>query len=184
MAARNRFFFAFLPPRGPRGVIARLGERIEPAARHVADDRLHLTLTITEDFGDYPNAVVDALIAVGDAMAADPVAITLDRISGSNRSVALRPGRTLPALHTLEREMARRALDRRVPLRRRTFAPHVTMLYRGGRPFVRHTDPVGWTADELVLIHSALGKTRHRILGRWRLSGGGGNDGEQLSLFD
>jgi len=39
--------------------------------------------------------------------------------------------------------------------------------------------PVAWTARELVLIHSHLGKTRHERLGSWPLA----EAEPQLDLF-
>jgi 2'-5' RNA ligase len=51
----------------------------------------------------------------------------------------------------------------------RSFSPHVTLLYRKGRAFVRPVKPIAWRAAEFVLIHSEIGRTRYRELGRWPL---------------
>jgi 2'-5' RNA ligase len=56
----------------------------------------------------------------------------------------------------------------------------MTLGYRDGRPFSERIAPVGWDAEEFVLIHSHLGKTRHEVVGRWPLRGPGV---PQLSLF-
>lgn len=181
---RHRLFFTFLPPHGPRGIIAQLGERLHPAGQHVRHDRLHLTLSITIDFTEYPHDVAGAMTAVGAEIAAAPQPILLDQLSGSNKAIVLRPSRMPRHLKRFEKRIEEAALARRVPLRRREFAPHVTMLYRAGRPFTRLTDPIGWTADELVLIHSEVGATRHYVVGRWPLAGGEEDRGAQLSLFD
>jgi len=181
---RHRVFFTFLPPSGPRGVIAQLGERLHSDGQHVRYDRLHLTLSITIDFDELPPSIVDSMKRVGDEITEAPQPILLDQVSGSNRSIVLRPSRTPRSLKRFEKELERRALARRVPLHRRPFSPHVTMLYRPGRPFTRLTDPIGWTATELVLLHSAVGATRHTVLGRWPLQRREEEGGEQLSLFD
>ena len=60
------------------------------------------------------------------------------------------------------------------------FSPHLTLGYRIGEPFSERVAPVSWTADEIVLIDSHVGRTRHEVLGRWRLVEA---EGEQLSLF-
>ncbi len=56
----------------------------------------------------------------------------------------------------------------------------MTLGYRSGEPFSERVAPVSWTADEIVLIDSHVGRTRHEVLGRWRLVEA---EGEQLSLF-
>lgn len=160
-----------------------MGDGLWPGGQHVRDDRLHLTLGITDDFDTFPDHEAAAMRAAGDAVRGAPQPIVLDQVSAGTRSIVLRPSRTLRDLHTFERGLSRLALARRASLRRRSFSPHVTMVYRDGRAFTRLTDPVRWTADELVLIHSEVGASRHHVLGRWPLLGGG-QGGAQLSLFD
>ena len=61
---------------------------------------------------------------------------------------------------------------------RSSFKPHVTLLYDDGHVPPQTSLPIGWTVDELVLIHSLVGQSRHIVLGRWPLQG------RQLSLGD
>jgi 2'-5' RNA ligase len=53
--------------------------------------------------------------------------------------------------------------------RERAFVPHVTLLYDARNVTVQPVDPLGWTVREFVLVHSLLGQTRYRVLGRWTL---------------
>jgi hypothetical protein len=51
------------------------------------------------------------------------------------------------------------------------YTPHVTLLYDDQLVPATAVQAIGWTATELVLVHSLLGETRHIHLGRWPLSG-------------
>lgn len=48
----------------------------------------------------------------------------------------------------------------------------MTLLYdRKAVPPTSLDQPVSWTAQEFLLIHSLLGKTEHHIIDRWPLLG-------------
>jgi 2'-5' RNA ligase len=49
------------------------------------------------------------------------------------------------------------------------FSPHMTLAYRDGQPSSETIPAFGWAVDELVLINSHVGRTHHKILGRWKL---------------
>ena len=51
------------------------------------------------------------------------------------------------------------------------FTPHVTMAYVKEAVDQVPIQPIRWTAGEIVLIHSLVGKSEHRVLGRWPLVG-------------
>ena len=46
------------------------------------------------------------------------------------------------------------------------YAPHVTLLYDDRRGAEQAVETIYWTADEFVLVHSLLGRTRHIPLNR------------------
>lgn len=52
-----------------------------------------------------------------------------------------------------------------------SFSPHMTFLYGDPIAGSRTVTPVRWTPREFVLIHSLVGLTEHRVLGRWPLVG-------------
>ncbi|MDG2533421.1 2'-5' RNA ligase family protein [Sphingomonas sp. HITSZ_GF] len=165
----NRLFFALRPSPLARNLIGVQRDQLGLAESVVENDRLHITLAITEDFARQPYAEAKALIAIGEQVSAAPVPVRLDRVSGSNETIALRPSRKIDALAELGAKLQQGLA--RAGLLRGTwdFHPHVTLLYRKGRPFTRTIDPISWDATDFVLIHSILGAHRHIELGRWPL---------------
>lgn len=177
----HRLFLAVRPVPPIDVQIANLAEDEAGGATRIRTDHLHTTMAITEDFPREPVRLGEALIAVGDRISAAPFDMTVDRLSGSGRSVALRPSRRIEGLHALHLQivdgMRRAGLAVRQGWK---FSPHITLFYRDGAPFSRTLPGFRWHVDELVLIHSLVGRTEHRVLGRWAL--GGGED-PQLPLF-
>jgi 2'-5' RNA ligase len=51
------------------------------------------------------------------------------------------------------------------------FTPHITLLYDDKNVVETPIDPINCAADEVVLVHSLLGQTRHIPLGRWKMKG-------------
>ncbi|WP_174291713.1 2'-5' RNA ligase family protein [Sphingomonas bacterium] len=166
----HRLFFALRPPPA-------IADRIIASAavlghRLIAADRLHITMFILDDLEQLDHAIVALLRRVGDAVDAPAVPIMLDRLVASHRSSALRPGDGASGLMTLYRQIAGLARSAGIAERRGyRFSPHLTLGYRKGDAFSQPVTPVGWIADELVLIHSHVGQTRHDTLARWRLAG-------------
>jgi 2'-5' RNA ligase len=177
MKPLNRLFFAVTPSKSAGARIAWIRDR-QAIESEVADERLHATMGITRDFEDFPDALATQMAAIGDAVAAAPADIVLDRLSGSTRSLALRPAHVLKGLADLagqlQRPMARADMLR--PEWRYDF--HVTLGYRDGPVFTRPVDPIGWHCSEFVLIHSIAGRTKHIVLRRWPLLP------RQYELFD
>jgi RNA 2',3'-cyclic 3'-phosphodiesterase len=178
MEPLHRLFFAVLPAPQARAVIAWLRDQRREIASIVANDRLHATMGITPDFSTFPDALAARLLAIGDAVAAEPVDVRLDRLSGSNGSLALRSARMLRGLGDLGRQL-------QLPMQRAgilrpewSFNFHVTLGYREGRPFTENIDPIAWNCSEFVLIHSVVGRTQHKVLRRWPLAR------RQYGLFD
>lgn len=171
----HRFFFALLPPIQLARIVANAAHWFEGTGRPLRPDRLHVTMFILPDFARYMEAVVKLLLGVGNGLAAAPVEMMLDRVVGSRSSVALKPSHRIDLLASLRRELVDGARTAGIPERPDyRFAPHVTLGYREGAPFQERVKPISWRANEVVLIHSLLGQTRHEVLGRWPLNGGGG----------
>lgn len=166
----HRLFFALLPPPVLARQVAAAAGWFDADGRALPAERLHVALFVLDDLPDRPRGLVAALQAIGRSVDCGPVAVTLDRASGSRRSVALRPAHRHPDLHRLQGDLADAARARRIAMREGyEFAPHMTLGYREGEPFNQPVRPVGWLADELVLIDSHPGRTRHEVLGRWPL---------------
>jgi len=165
----HRLFFALRPVPLARNLIGVQRDQLGLADALVENERLHITLGITEDFDRRPYAEAKQLLAIGEQVAAAPVPVRLDRVSGSNETIALRPSRRIDALAELGRQLQRGLTGAALLRRDWDFRPHITLLYRKGRPFTRTIEPIGWEATDFVLIHSMLGAHRHIELGRWPL---------------
>ena len=175
---RHRFFFALIPPITLARRIANAAHWFETDGTPVRADRLHVTLFIAEDRFDAPAELIATLREIGGAIAAAPVEMTLDHVSGGRQSIALRAQHKNAALDALHRQVAGRCAAAGIAaIPGRVFSPHLTLGYRNGLSFSERIAPLGWTADELVLIHSHLGQTRHEAIGRWPLVD------RQLDLF-
>lgn len=168
----HRFFFALAPPPRLARLMANAAPWFDEAGHALRPDRLHVTLFLLPDFADYIPGVVKALHGMGGGLDAAPVEMMLDHAVGGASSIALRPSRRIPALVRLRHQLLERARSAGVGQRPDyRFAPHLTLGYRAGAPFQQRITPVAWRAEEVVLIHSLLGRTRHEVLGRWRLTG-------------
>lgn len=170
MAIVHRLFFALQPLAAAQTRIGSHRDGLDGVHGQVTNPRLHMTLAITRDYEHFPGPVAHALHRLGADVFAEPIVLSLERLSASKSSVALRPGRSpreLRALHkSLAEPMARDDLLRAGW----RFNPHVTLAYRNeGKPFAWPIEPIGWESHEFVLIHSEAGATRHNPLGRWPL---------------
>jgi 2'-5' RNA ligase len=92
--------------------------------------------------------------------------------NGQNRPLVLRGSvghAELRLLHRLLGEAMRKVgLGKRL---RKSFTPHVTMLYDSRSIAETPVPLVRWTVREFVLIHSPQGHSRHHHLSRWELRG-------------
>lgn len=165
----HRLFFALRPPAAKVPMIAAKRDSLGAGSMIVRDDRLHATLTITNDYPDFPDALAARMIDIGDSIVAGPVPVALDQAVGTQHSVALRPRKGLTAMRDLQAQLDR-PLERR-GLRRLgwSFSPHVTLFYWNGKPFQQPIETIAWESLEFVLIHSIVGRTQHIILARWSL---------------
>jgi len=176
----HRAFFAFRPAPLVSAQIGNMIEEIAPGLPRVGNERLHSTLGITNDYKALPAPLIDELRAIGGEISADRFDVTVDRLSGSEGSVALRPSRINPAWRDLEapiEKKMRRAGALRDGWR---FSQHITLYYRSGVPFSRVIGGYDWSVEELLLIHSRVGAGEHRVLDRWPLRG---RNDPQFRLF-
>jgi 2'-5' RNA ligase len=169
----HRFFFALKPDavtahQTHAFAEAELGSRglLEP-------ERLHITLAITPDMPVVAGDLLEALRRTGEAARADPFDVSLDRLSGGGRTIALRPGRVIQPLQALQTSIAAAMAKEGLAMRESwRFSPHMTLCYRKGMtPMGRAVTGFRWQAHDFVLIHSFIGWHRHDILGRWPLGG-------------
>ncbi|MGK6318566.1 2'-5' RNA ligase family protein [Sphingomonas sp. DT-204] len=167
---RYRPFFAIKPADEALPPIAGMRRTYCDDGTPVRSEHAHITLEIFDDHPRRPDELIAELVAIGNAVGASAFPLSLDRVVGTVRSVALRPGRRSTGLVLLQRaihaEVERAGLGVRKGW---SFSPHLTLGYREGEAFARSVVPITWQVDEFVLIHSHVGATRHEIVGRWRL---------------
>lgn len=174
-----RLFFALQPPPIVARQIDHFAHELAPDARRILIDHQHVTMGISADWPDYPYEQIKALRRAASGIDADPFDLWLDRFNQGGRSAALRPSRSIDGLKALQQQVAMTMKRAGVMSRPDwSFSPHQTLFYRDGRPDQRAIAGFGWRVDELVLICSHVGRTRHQAVGRWPLTGSG-----QYNLF-
>ncbi len=169
MEVLHRLFFALKPPQRQSRLIGLVRDAVPEEHTPVTNDRLHMTLAITNDYRRLDEALVDRMKAIGDTIQGEPVPVRLDRLVGSMDAVTLRPTGQPRELADLQRQLGRLSDYWGITRTGWSYSPHVTLLYWQSQPFFRPVDQIEWQAEELLLIQSLVGATRHNILARWPL---------------
>ena len=175
----DRLFFAVFPDPTTAARIAALAKTLcrehSLRGKPLWTERFHVTLHHLGDFAGLPQDVVGSAKEAGNRVKSSSFDVVFDTVSSfghqsRNNPFVLRNSAELQALYAFRRElgecMAVCGLGRLV---KDGFTPHVTLLYDDQVLKPRSVEPVGWTVREFVLVHSLLGRTEHRILGRWTL---------------
>lgn len=167
----HRLLVAVRPPPTLAAQIGRVRDSVLPTGRAVADDRLHITLSITNDHPIFP---VDLAARMGETLSSisPPSArVVFDRLIAGRGSMLLAPSEPVRGLMALQGHVGTALLRAGIaPRARWRFSPHITLGYGGGAGFDLAIDPISWRIGELVLIHSLVGQGRHVTLGRWPLT--------------
>jgi 2'-5' RNA ligase len=175
----DRLFFALFPDPVTAARIAETTEDLKRqkglSGRPLAPERFHITLHHLGDYVGVPESVVAAARAAADSLSSSPFEVSFDRAASfhgraDNRPFVLRVGEGLAGVVAFQQTLGGAMI--KAGLRPdRSFVPHVTLLYDGQLVAEQAIGPIGWTVDELVLVHSLLGQTVHVPLGRWPLKG-------------
>ena len=167
-----RLFFAVKPPPQVARQIDHFAETLNAAVDRIRPENQHVTIGIANDETSYPYERIKALRRVGAGISAAPFDLLLDRLSIGGRSAALRPSHAVRGLAALRREVARAMQSAGVQSRTGwAFSPHQTLFYSRSHPAQRAVPGFGWRVEDVVLICSHVGRTRHDIVGRWPLRG-------------
>ena len=165
----NRLFFAIKPA---TAIIPGIEDvrRLYCAGRPVRPEHYHVTMEIFDDRIGMPGDLIRQLRRIGDDICMPGFELPLGRLVGTTQSVAIRPAGRSRGLSLLQRAIHERVLAAGLTTRDGwSFSPHLTLGYREGGAFSRSIPPLSWYVDELVLIHSFVGETRHEIVGCWAL---------------
>jgi RNA 2',3'-cyclic 3'-phosphodiesterase len=174
-------FFAVKPARRYAQRLDQLGERVcaehDLCGRRVDVDRLHVTLWDLGEYPQPPHALIAAARQVGDAVEMRPFTAAFDRFLGFRQRsddwpFVLGGCDGVAGLILLQRAIGAR-IDRAwfrrwaKPIR----TPHMTVLYGRGQTLEQPVEALDWRVDELLLVLSLRGLTRHLPVGRWPLRG-------------
>ncbi|MGA9853248.1 MAG: RNA 2',3'-cyclic phosphodiesterase [Gammaproteobacteria bacterium] len=175
----DRLFFAIFPDPGTAARITALARALLSEkylrGKPLRPERLHVTLHHLGDYAGLPQDVVVSAKAAGNRVKCSVFDVAFDKVSSFSRQPRNRPfvllsSADLQPLHALRWEigecMAVFGLGRLVE---NAYTPHVTLLYDDKELKPQSIEPIRWTVSEFVLIHSLLGRTEHRVLGRWPL---------------
>lgn len=175
----DRLFFAVFPDAGAAGRIVAVAQTLHAehglSGKPLRVERVHITLHHLGDHAGLPQSIVDVANEAAARVTSPPFDVTFDSASSfagppRNRPLVLRGGAGLGGLIDLQCELGEKmkasGLTRFVE---RAFTPHVTLLYDDSMLPPEPVEPIAWHVREFVLVHSLLGRTEHRILGRWAL---------------
>lgn len=153
-----------------------IGERVGPACRMVLGDigrvkppRFHVTLCGIGTFQSLPARFEEKIDCRMSGICGAPISLQFDRISGFNgNSIVLRGGPAGPVNILRRLIMTRLASFMHFVAQPKRIEPHLTVWYSDLDFPERRIQAIGWTAAEVLLVHSFHG---HHILGSWPLTG-------------
>ncbi len=181
-------------PADPLMVMAKLPRSpAESASNLIQTDRsrvadlLHMTLLGLWGEDGQRCVTVPDLCDLLDTFRMQPFDVVFDLVRRSGKHVELVSSRPLAEAITLRQFLIDHLIDRAgVPLKRPSkLRPHVTLHYNSpGEPLKEFINPIRWRVEEILLIESVTGQTRHNTYGRWPLLKGDGSAYEYgLPLF-
>jgi RNA 2',3'-cyclic 3'-phosphodiesterase len=176
----DRLFFALQPDAATAERISALARGLRGAhglkGKPLAKPRLHITLSFLGDFIGLPEALLAAAREAATRVRQAPIALHFDRVGSftgqpRRRPLVLRGDAGLQGVVALHDALTSALHGQGVRLAdTRRFTPHLTLLYDARLLAEQRLDPIGWTANEFVLVDSHIGQSRHEVLGRFPLS--------------
>ncbi|MDO8251126.1 MAG: 2'-5' RNA ligase family protein [Rhodoferax sp.] len=167
-------FFSIFPEADAAKAIAIQGAHLGRAHGLVSQPlpahRLHVTLHDLGGYAELPPDIVKTAREAGDAVAARAFDVVFDRAMSfpSSGTYVLCGGAGAAQLAAFRQSLGL-AMGHAGLLVKRSFTPHMTVLY-DRHPIAEHAiEPITWTAKEFVLINSHVGKGVHEVLGCWSL---------------
>jgi len=170
----DRLFLAVLPDGETSARIAEKSRHLRLShgltGKGVRPEHLHVTLCHVGDSVGLPPNVVDEVKERAARVTMPSFRVCFDRAeSFRNGALVMRGDDGVIGLDVLQQRLSD-ALDDE-PRRARAFTPHVTLLRDRHLVPEQRIEPIEWTVREIVLVHSLLGRTTHRHLARWPLTG-------------
>ena len=175
----DRLFIGIFPPAPVSARISCSAEELR--LRHgltgkpLAPERFHVTLFHLGDYVGLPEGLTRSAVEAAASVTAAPFEVGFDFVESFSTKtpklpLVLRSSTAIERLMDFQAQLGH-AL-RKVGLGRYVgpqFTPHVTLLYDAKSVAREPVEPVTWTVNEFVLVHSLLGRSRHVHFGRWSL---------------
>jgi 2'-5' RNA ligase len=168
MSTSHTLYLFLAPPLPVREAVGRIRDLLGTVPRPVADDRLHMTVGAFGRFAETPHAGIEWVRRRLQGAALPSFRICLDTLVRTSGRALLMPGEPPAGFDRLQR-----ALLERLGLHSaswRGIRPHVTIGYGGSPAATQAVDPIGWTADRLLLVESLVGEQRHIVHEGWTLT--------------
>jgi len=172
-----RLFFALLPDEAVRAALAAVADEVVrgTGGRAPRAENLHLTVAF---LGHLPVERLAELRAIGAAVAArvSSFDLTLTKLGVfRDAGIAWLGAEQMPAeLHELVESLRGDLRSHALPVERRAFQAHVTLVRRCTRARTgRELAPIAWRVDALALMASeTLSEgARYRVIAAWPLAG-------------
>ncbi|WP_115493928.1 RNA 2',3'-cyclic phosphodiesterase [Dyella monticola] len=133
----------------------------------VETSRLHVTLFHLGDYTDLPPALVDSAGEALSHLTAESLTIRFDQIGSfgnrqSKSPLVLAASDGNERLHALHKQLATHLRTSSLgQWTHGSYVPHMTVAYGKATMPLEKIEPITWAVNEVLLIHSLLGKTRH-----------------------
>lgn len=178
---RHCLFFALKPPAVEAARIGRLAAQLRAehglSGRPLRDERFHITLVHLGTNEQPPDpALVGAARRAGESLAWPAFELAFDQLLSFGRGEGHHPwvlggGAGLDGVRALHASLVSGLAREGLRPGRQRYVPHLTLLYDERSLAPQALAVPGWRADELQLIDSLQGLTRHELLGRWPARG-------------
>jgi 2'-5' RNA ligase len=176
---KDRIFLAALPDAATASRIHALGAKLKSAngftGTQILPEHLHITLFHLGDWAELPGAIVEAASRAAEDAAGQlaPFEVSFARSESFRNATGIYPfvlvgdaSQWRGLRDALGAALMRAGLGGAT---KGEFKPHVTLLRDEGRAKPQPVAPIAWQVQDVVLVHSLLGRTTHIHLGRWRL---------------
>jgi len=186
----DRLFFAVFPDEQIAAQIENFAKQF--LAEHniqgklSAASRFHVSLNLVGNFDELPPDAVAHASFAAESVTVAPFEISLNQVTtfrrkdGQNQPLVLLVGEGKTQFRALLSALLSGFYGFSVAEKSISgFNPHLTLLY-GNQLVTQPIDPISWAVREFALVHSLVGRTEYKILGRWPLKGSGS---PQLALF-
>lgn len=178
-SGRYSLFFALVPNDAQAAGLAEhaaaLCTRFGLSATPIDAQRLHLTLFWLGNHAQEPTALAEGARRTGAAVAPPAPHLKLDRVlsfpreAGVKRPFVLCSDAAGAAAVARLRARLRAALIDTGLRASEVSLPHLTLAYDRLGIAEQAVEPWDWVADELALVCSHVGQSRHDRMARWRL---------------